>query len=202
VLAGDKPYLEGMKESLELARRAIRFDNASGEVLATGASCEAMCGGSFELSEQLVVAALRANPNSIQVLMLCAGAFALAGETERAIELYQTAWRINPIDPLGFLIMRGLGIADFFERRFDGAATWERRVLGQHSDDAVARRYLAASLAHLGRIQEAKEIVSDLLRLQPNSSLSRSRRSAFKHQWMSDLYVEGLRLAGLPEGSL
>jgi adenylate cyclase len=71
--------------------------------------------------------------------------------------------------------------------------------LQQHSYDVVARRYLAASLAHLGRLTEARETVAEILRLQPNSSLTRSRRSSFKYGWMSELYVSGLQMAGLPE---
>ena len=38
-----------------------------------------------------------------------------------------------------------------------------------------------------------------LLSHQPNSSLARSRLSSFRHQWMYELYLDGLRKAGLPE---
>jgi adenylate cyclase len=79
------------------------------------------------------------------------------------------------------------------------AVLWENRVLRQQPDDNIAKRYLAASLAHLGRIAEAQEVVKDLLRSQPNSSLSLSRLNTFRHSWMTDLYLEGLRNAGLPE---
>jgi len=198
-LAGAKEFSEGMRAALALSRQAVSLDSNSAEVLATGASCEAACSGSFAWSADLAEAAIRAKPNSMYVLMQCAGAFAYAGESERAIDVYQRAWRINPIDPLGFLIIRGIGIAHFFARRFEDAASWENRVLQQHSYDVVARRYLAASLAHLGRLTEAREMVAEILRLQPNSSLTRSRRSSFKYGWMSELYVSGLQMAGLPE---
>jgi TolB-like protein/DNA-binding SARP family transcriptional activator/Tfp pilus assembly protein PilF len=196
---GWRPLTEGMKEALELARRAARLDNASAEVLATGAYCEALCGGSFDRSGELATAALRANPNSINVQVLCGGAAAYAGQSDRAIELLQSAWRINPVDPQGFFTMRGLGLAYFFARRFEDTVFWENRVLRQQPDDNSAKRYLAASLAHLGRITEAQEVVMDLLRSQPNSSLSLSRLNTFQHSWMKDLYIEGLRKAGLPE---
>ena len=38
-----------------------------------------------------------------------------------------------------------------------------------------------------------------MLKHQPNSSRARSRLSSFRHPWMYDLYLEGLRKAGLPE---
>jgi len=35
---------------------------------------------------------------------------------------------------------------------------------------------------------------------QPNSSLTRSRQgNSLRHDWMLALYIEGLRLAGLPD---
>jgi adenylate cyclase len=95
--------------------------------------------------------------------------------------------------------MRGLGLSWFFARRFEEAALWERRALAQKPGDHIAMRYLAASLAQLGRIEEAQQVVANLLKSQPNSSLSRSRRSTFRHSWMMDLYIDGLRKAGLPE---
>lgn len=196
---GWRPLREALREALGLARRAVQLDNISAEVLATGAYCEAFCGGSFDRSEELAAAALRANPNSIQVLILCGGASASGGECERAIELLQTARRINPLDPQDLIVKRGIGLAYFFSRKFEEAAVWERRALGQQPNDNIAKRYLASSLAHLGRIAEARQVVADLLKSQPNSSLSRAQANTFRHAWMMDLYIDGLRKAGLPE---
>jgi adenylate cyclase len=196
---GWRPLAEGLKEALELSRRATHLDNASAEVLATGAYCEALCGGSFDRSEELAAAALRANPNSINVQSLCGGASSYAGQSARAIELLQTAWRINPVDPQGFFTMRGLGLAYFFARSFEDTVFWESRVIRQQPDDNIAKRYLAASLAHLGRLAEAQNVIADLLRSQPNASLSLARLNTFRHRWMMDLYIDGLRKAGLPE---
>lgn len=40
----------------------------------------------------------------------------------------------------------------------------------------------------------------ELLALQPGSTLSFTRRfPRFRHEWMTDLFVEGLRRAGIPE---
>jgi len=63
----------------------------------------------------------------------------------------------------------------------------------------VARRYRAAALAHLGRIDEANAVVAELLRAQPDSSLQNARSSGFHDPRMTELYVGGLERAGLPE---
>jgi len=41
--------------------------------------------------------------------------------------------------------------------------------------------------------------VTDLLKVQPNSSLSRSRRSHYRDAEMFGVYIDALRQAGLPE---
>jgi adenylate cyclase len=63
----------------------------------------------------------------------------------------------------------------------------------------VARRYRAAALAHLGRIDEAGGVIADLLKMQPSSTLRSARASGFRDPTMAELYVSGLEKAGLPE---
>jgi hypothetical protein len=66
--------------------------------------------------------------------------------------------------------------------------------------NTAARRILASALAHLGRVGEARQEVKELLQLQPNSTLSLSRRfPRHRYSWMTELIVDGLQLAGLPE---
>lgn len=77
-----------------------------------------------------------------------------------------------------------------------------RRILCQVPEHNIARRYLAAALAHMGRAEEAAEVMRDLLDRQPDYSLAAARGSRFRHTWMLDLWLEGLRRAGLPERSL
>src|SRR5215216_2250245 len=59
---------------------------------------------------------------------------------------------------------------------------------------------LAAALAHLGRIIEAQNVVKEVFQHRPDFSLSVMRRSlSLKHEEYLDVYLSGLRLAGLPE---
>jgi adenylate cyclase len=51
----------------------------------------------------------------------------------------------------------------------------------------VARRYRAAALGHLGRIDEARAVIADLLNAQPSSNLRSSRSSVFRDPRMSEL---------------
>jgi hypothetical protein len=73
------------------------------------------------------------------------------------------------------------------------------RVPVEWPKHAVTLRYVATSLAHLGRPDEARQAFGELLQVQPNSTLSRSRHAQFRHPWMDDLDISGPEAAGLPE---
>ena len=57
----------------------------------------------------------------------------------------------------------------------------------------------AISLAQLGRTDEARSEIAELLRYQPGASLRAFRQQPFRHKWMHELHIEGLRKAGLRE---
>jgi adenylate cyclase len=177
----------------------VAADPEHGEALATAAWAYAALGGRFEAALEHAERALRLHPNSLQVRNYCGAVFAASGESSRAIEEYQAAQRLSPIDPRAYVPLSGIVTAHFFARNFEEAVTRARRILVEWPKHAVSLRYLAASLAHLGRRDEARRVIDDLLQVQPNSSLSRSRHARFRHPWMYDLYVGGLEAAGLPE---
>ena len=59
---------------------------------------------------------------------------------------------------------------------------------------------LAAAYGHLGRIEDAEWEAGELLTLLPDFTISAERaRAPYKRQEELDLYVDGLRKAGLPE---
>jgi hypothetical protein len=66
-------------------------------------------------------------------------------------------------------------------------------------NDPFATRILAASLAEVGRIDEARLVATELLRLQSNAYLRRTRGSSYRRPEDLELYVAALRKAGLPE---
>jgi adenylate cyclase len=95
--------------------------------------------------------------------------------------------------------MLGLAAAHLFAGHFEETVTLTSRILVEVPTHNVARRYLAAALAHLGPIDEAKGVVAELLKAQPTSSLRTSRSIGFHDPRMADLYITGLEKAGLPE---
>jgi adenylate cyclase len=62
------------------------------------------------------------------------------------------------------------------------------------------RRLLAANLAHLGRIEEARAVAQELLKTHPNFTISRwADRPPYRDHAILERFIEGLRKAGLPD---
>jgi adenylate cyclase len=65
---------------------------------------------------------------------------------------------------------------------------------------ASTHRHVAASLALLGRTEEARDAVRGLLVIEPGSTLSSwSRHIPYRDLNFVERFVHGLREAGLPE---
>lgn len=188
------------RDARDLARRAAYLEPANGSVLATAAWALA---GTHEWDEALDAAgrALKLQPNSALVRFRCGAVYGFSGDFEQAITQFQAGWRLNPKDPRTHHPQVGIATAHFFRHEFEETIYWARRGMAETTVNAVARRFIAAALAHLGRKSEARSEICELLKVQPNSCLERSRKSSYRHQWMLDLYIDGLRKAGLPEQS-
>jgi adenylate cyclase len=75
----------------------------------------------------------------------------------------------------------------------------ERRILRSPETDA-SRVLLAASYGQMGRVDEAREVWREALRVNPGYSLDRRRKVLpYKNPDDFEKVVEGLLKAGLPE---
>ena len=84
------------------------------------------------------------------------------------------------------------------------AVAWLRRSIEVNRNWSIAHFQLAAGLARLGSLDQARVAVQAGLALDSNFTLRRLRSGAasdnptFLAQW--ERLLEGLRLAGVPEG--
>jgi adenylate cyclase len=198
VLNGWRDWAAAVSESSEFARRAVVAEPDNGMALAVAAWVYGLQGRHSD-ARDLLQRALRSHPNSSNVREICGWVLLWGGEISAAMEQFMAGHRLNPIGPRVRVPTTGIGAAHFFAKPFEDAAEWCGRALQRTPTHNIALRYLAASLAHLGRMSEARAVVERLLASQPTSSLSRSRQSPFQRKCMLDLYLDGLRKAGLPE---
>ena len=121
----------------------------------------------------------------------------MAGQPEEAIRSFERVIRLSPFDPLFFSTFTGMSAAFIGLDRFDEAVSAAKKAVRQNPLYPPPYRCLASALAHLGREAEAREAAAGLLELEPDFRISEwvARGGVSRLQ----LYIDGLRKAGLPE---
>lgn len=88
--------------------------------------------------------------------------------------------------------------AHYVAGRYSDAARWARVSAMHHPGLAANARILAASLAVLGRLDEAHQAAQHLLAIDPNFRIGAWRQRAMLPEESRDTLAQRLRLAGLP----
>ena len=85
-------------------------------------------------------------------------------------------------------------------REFEDAVTWARKSARQAHAGAWVHALLAIALALTGETDAARTAMEELRRVQPDFSEDLVRRlMLFRDPAHLDLFLDGLRKAGLPE---
>jgi len=192
-------WSRGLDEAFRLADRALAAGPDNSTCLASAAFTYGVLSNRFEEALELANQAVMVHPNSVFVRNRAAAVYVKCGEIDKAIAQCEAACRMNPLDSkkAATFTFSTLSFALYMARRYEESIRAGRRALPQSN---IARRYVAISLAQLGRTEEARVEIAELLKHQPGASLAAVQQQAFfRHQWMKELQMEGLRKAGLRE---
>jgi Flp pilus assembly protein TadD len=127
---------------------------------------------------------------------------ACIGQQDVAVEHLARAIRLSPMDPAMHTFQNMTGMAHMFAGRYAEAASWVRKALVSNPTFLSALRNLTVSLALEGRVDEAHKVLVRMLEVDPGrriSTLNQVLPPHFKPQDYYAKFVDGLRLAGLPE---
>jgi adenylate cyclase len=186
-----------LAEGLRLLRWALSIDGNDDAALSTLGRVTATTSGDFDTAREMVDRAVALNPNAAFAWEQRGWTYQTAGQHEEAIRSFERAIRLSPFDPWLFSRFTGLGIAFIGVGRFDEAVTAAKHALQKNPTFSMAYGCLASALAHLGREAEAREAAAGLLELEPDFRISEwvARGGLSRAQ----MYIDGLRKAGLPE---
>ena len=121
-----------------------------------------------------------------------------AGRPGEGIDLVKKAMRLDPYYPPLYLFY--LGHAHYLVGQYEEAIAVLKRSFTRNPDQLPSHLDLAVIYCELGRKEEARAEVAEVLRISPRASLEGQReRMLFKDQAVLERYLENLRKAGLPE---
>jgi len=183
-------------EGLRLLRLALSIDGNATLALSMLGRATAAFSGDFDTAREMVDRAVALNPNSPRVWEQRGWTYIIAGQREEAIRSFERVIRLSPLDPL-FSTFAGMSVAFTGLGRFDEAVAAAKKAVRQNPLFPFSYCCLASALAHLGREAEAREVVAGLLELDPGFRIS--ERVARGDVSGLQLYIDGLRKAGLPE---
>ena len=144
--------------------------------------------------------ALALNPNAAHAWMARAYIHASRNQPEAAIDAIERARRLSPFDPYTFFYAVIIATAHLVARRFELAIEWADRALYNQPRLVSAMRVKVVALAHLGHLDEARAELGRMLAIDPKQTIAGFRAYAhFQSPEVHELFVTGLRLAGLPE---
>jgi adenylate cyclase len=175
----------------DFARRALEVAGDDPGILANAAQALASFGENIGAMMALVDRALALNPNYARGWLLSGALRLWAGQPDIAIEHLETALRLSPRSRIGSS-MSVIGAAHFYARRFDEALP--KLLLAAQDDPGypLPNRTLAACYAHMGRLEDAREIVTRLRAITPVVIPDASYLRNPEHR---ELFLSGLRLA-------
>jgi TolB-like protein len=187
-------------EGLRLLRLALSIDGDDVLGLSMLGRATAFWSGDFDAARGMVDRAVGFNPNSFRAWQQRGWTCVTAGQPEEAIRSFERAIRLSPFDPSLFITFIGMSVAYIGLGRFNEAVAAAKKALRENQTNSTAYRCLASALAHLGCKTEAREAAAGLLELEPGFRIC---------EWVSriglsridglQLYIDGLRKAGLPE---
>jgi TolB-like protein/class 3 adenylate cyclase len=128
----------------------------------------------------------------------------LAGRNEETEGHVLEALRISPREARASGWMHFVGAAKLGAGHDEEAVVWLNRSIELGRNWALPHLWLAAALARLGRLEEAREAARAGLELNPSFTVARLRSSAHSDNTIylagRERVYEGMRKAGLPEG--
>jgi tetratricopeptide (TPR) repeat protein len=188
-------------EALAFSRMALEVGKDDPDTLWMAAATLAIFAGERAIAAAAIDRALTLNPNSAHAWMACGWVFGASAQPGQAIEAFERAMRLSPLDSLRRTFTTGIARAHMVAGRYEEALDWTERTLREEPGYRGALVTKTIACAHLNRTEEARAALSQLIEAQPGLTIGRYMvfwSRAFSPELMA-ISLTGLRKAGLPE---
>ncbi|TPI29267.1 tetratricopeptide repeat protein [Mesorhizobium sp. B3-2-1] len=144
-------------------------------------------------------AALAISPSSALTYILGSVILGWSGEAERAIEWSEQGMRLSPFDSWTWAAFDAQAMSHLLRGRYEEACRAAYKSVQANPAHSITYVQLAAALANLGRLDEAKVAAARVLELQPGFRYSRQFAGVNCAPALAEALGSALRRAGLPE---
>jgi TolB-like protein/Flp pilus assembly protein TadD len=193
----DRDY--GLRAGREHAIRAVALDDCD----SWGQAALGYLGMMERRTAESLAAFRRAvelNPNSAAARGELSRGLAFAGHDREAIEQAEDAIRLSPLDPDMALFLGGIAVAHYGAGRYTDSLRYAEELLRLRPGFQGAQRLRCASLAQLGRVDEAGSFLAIIRREHPQLSIEWARAAVpYQTPELIERFLEGMRKAGLKE---
>ncbi len=188
---------EGYRQAAAYATDALSFDPGDPWARMISGLCLSTAGHHDRALGELRTA-LHLNPSFALGHTALGWALLRAGRFDEAIEQTGRALRLSPLDTFSGFYTSIHGLALLGARRFEEALPYLRASVAAFAEYPGHYNTLISCCGHLGLVDEAQEFIAVRNRIGPPLRLSvlRENLARFAHR---DVFVEGLRKAGVPE---
>jgi tetratricopeptide (TPR) repeat protein len=185
---------ELLDDALTYARKAVSLDESD-------AMCHCQLGQTYTFRQQFDMAGLHfaravsLNPNDAVVITLRAHWLARVGRPVEALHYLDLALNHDPFPPSWYWETRAIPL--MAARRYKEVVEAISHMTELYSWNHA---YLAAAFAHLGETTRAQAEAAEVLRQQPDFTISWLQlQEPFQNPMDAEPSIEGMRTAGLPQ---
>lgn len=188
--------LELLPRAFELAQQALNLDDSVPEIHLVLGDLYLFGAKDHDKAAEAFKTAIRLSPNYADAYSGLAQVLAWSGEPEKAIDTVKKAMKLNPHHHAWYFLP--LAIALMITERPKDAIEACQKGLNLNPDFLGFHLVLAGMYAEVGREEEAREEVNEVLRISPQFSLDVVRQmTPTKDRELLERLVDTLRMAGL-----
>ena len=194
-----EPDQRGLDEALAAAQQALVLDDRNAVFYALKARVQ-LARQEYASARSENEMAISLNPTLAAAHCGLADTLAYQGRYPEAIECFKKAISLSPRDPQLWAFLTYGALALIFQGEYVPALQWTQQAQEIPNCQYWTWAHQAVALASLGRGEEARHTVAQLLTLQPRFSIAFAARKLFyvKDPGQREIYFGGLALAGVP----
>jgi TolB-like protein/Tfp pilus assembly protein PilF len=185
--------------SIRHARSAILHGQDDATALTLAGFSIGMDGHDRGAAFTALEAALAISPSSALTYILGSVILGWSGKAEQAIEWSERGMRLSPFDSWAFAAFDAQAMSHLLRGRFEAACRAAYKSVQTNPAHSITYVQLAAALAKLGRVEEARAAAARVLELHPTFRYGRQFAGVNCDPALAEALGDALQAAGLPE---